>query len=577
MRYVIFDFEVFKHDTLLGLIFIDGEDKKLFQTWDLSVMREIYRRGVSDNIIWVGHNNFHYDNAIYEAIMAYKNPYEASKDIITGKSKGYSKVDFLSWDIMTTRRSPFSLKVTELIRGENIHTSEIDFDINRVLTEDEKRLVEKYNQDDLEATLYNFNMFSYKLALKLDLIEEFKLPKKAALRATDTKLSAMVLGAKRIAGIENMRIPPVDPPNLILKNQDILDFYHSERFRNFESEIIHIGNADLHIGSGGLHQAIPKCHYDKLLYCDVSGYYNLVMMNYDLLPRSVGDEGKRRYIDMYHQQLAMKKTNPIKRGGYKIVLLSVFGAEINEYSDFYDPQKGYLVTITGQLFLCDLLEKLEDHVTIVQTNTDGIMIEPKDWSKEKEIISIIEEWERRTGFVIKKEHIYDVWQRDVNNYVLRDEKGNIECKGEALGNWLVDDDSYKKFSLIDAVNPPIIARGVVEYLMNRISPEETVDRFKHDLRYFQYSCKKGTFDSLEHEGKEIQSPSRAFASLKGREPVLKVKGDKKSKIANLPPSAIIYNGKLSEAPDLKIDWKWYINRIKERIEEFDSPMQLTLW
>ena len=54
---------------------------------------------------------------------------------------------------------------------------------------------------------------------------------------------------------------------------------------------------------------------------------------------------------------------------------------------------------------------------------------------EKKIIGIVEEWEQRTGFVIKKEHKYNLWQRDVNCYFCVDEKGVIEYKGDALKNY----------------------------------------------------------------------------------------------------------------------------------------------
>ena len=575
-KILIYDFEVFKCDVLLGVVAIDGDRKKLYQTWNKNDIRDLYYRVKNTDWVWVGHNNQGYDDFIFEAIVKGYDPYETSKEIIE-RHRGYCWFDIVSYDIMKASNKFLSLKLTELIRGKNIHTTDVDFDLDRPLTEDEKRMIEKYNEDDLEATLYNFEKFYNKFALRLDLIDEFGLDKREALKATEGQLSAMVLGAKRIPDIETKLITPPVYENLRLENKQLLDFYYSETFRYRKSKVIHIGNADLHIGSGGLHQAIQRCHYDKLLYCDVSGYYNLVMMNYNLLPRSVPDEGKYRYRDMYRQQLTMKKTNPIKREGYKTVLLSVFGAQINEHSDFYDPQQGYLVTITGQLFLCDLLEKLAPYVTIVQTNTDGIMIVPNDWDMEPYIIGMIEDWERRTKFVIKKEHIYNLWQRDVNNYVYQNEDGSIECKGEALRNWEVSDKAYSRMLLFDSTNPPIIARGVVEYLINHVPPEETVEKYKNDFRMFQYSCKRGTYDRLELNGVLIQSPSRAFASLHNSGEIVKIKQDKSSRIPNLPSQVFVFNDDLSTMDSSDLDYHHYIMRIKERIDEFTDPVQLSLW
>ena len=157
------------------------------------------------------------------------------------------------------------------------------------------------------------------------------------------------------------------------------------------------------------------------------------MINYGLLPRTMPQKSKELYIYMYHEQLRLKKINPRKRAIYKTILLSVFGAMLNEHTDFYDPYNGSLVTITGELFLVDLLEKLEGFVQVVQSNTDGIIVVPinNDWSLKDEIIHIVEEWEQRTGFVIKKEEINNLWQRDVNNYCF-DDNGKPVVRGEIV-------------------------------------------------------------------------------------------------------------------------------------------------
>ena len=130
------------------------------------------------------------------------------------------------------------------------------------------------------------------------------------------------------------------------------------------------------MAKGGIHAAEEKCHYDWALYLDVSGYYNLVMINYDLLPRTLDEDGKKLYVHLYQTQLGLKTTNPRKRAPYKKICLTVYGAELNEYCNFYDPQKGRLVTITGEIFIVDLLEKLEGKITLIQSNT----VKKKFWT-----------------------------------------------------------------------------------------------------------------------------------------------------------------------------------------------------
>ena len=38
MKFVLFDFEVFKFDTLLGAIVLRDDDAEVFQTWNLAEM-----------------------------------------------------------------------------------------------------------------------------------------------------------------------------------------------------------------------------------------------------------------------------------------------------------------------------------------------------------------------------------------------------------------------------------------------------------------------------------------------------------------------------------------------------------
>ena len=61
-KIVIFDFEVFKYNTLLGAIVINDGEINLFQSWDLDEIKNFYKEHIND--IWVGHNNERYDNLL---------------------------------------------------------------------------------------------------------------------------------------------------------------------------------------------------------------------------------------------------------------------------------------------------------------------------------------------------------------------------------------------------------------------------------------------------------------------------------------------------------------------------------
>ena len=70
--------------------------------------------------------------------------------------------------------------------------SEVDFDMDRHLTDEEKKQTESYNLSDLNQTEYNFHMMYDLFKLRIDIINEFGLTMDY-LSVTGTQLAAKVL------------------------------------------------------------------------------------------------------------------------------------------------------------------------------------------------------------------------------------------------------------------------------------------------------------------------------------------------------------------------------------------------
>lgn len=584
MNIIIFDFEVFKYDTLLGCIVVNDNGIRLYQTWDLEEMRMFYNQ--NKRSIWIGHNSDGYDNHILKYIVdGGKDVFKKSKAIINQKIRGKAELDVLAYDLMCC--TYYSLKVTELLVGKKIHTTDVDFDIDRPLTLAEKQLEEEYNYDDLDQTYSNFLELKDQMVLRLSLLSEFNIDKKY-FTATEAKLATLALGAKQIPGIEYKHIAPIVYDTLQVKNQDVMNFYLSEGFRKGQRLDVTLCGVLHTMGSGGLHGARKKCYATDFLYLDVSGYYNLIMILYDLLPRTIPQKGKELYKYMYEQQLLLKGKPELatKRTVYKTILLSVFGASMNEYTDFYDPQVGSLITIVGQMFAVDLLEKLEGKIYLIQTNTDGIMCKPLPGYTDDDILAIVKEWCNRTGFVIKPKKIDEIYQRDVNCYIYN-EGNSGSTKGDIFSaSYGVDQPVLNKFYQIKEC--PAISFAVKQYFRNGISIEETIESIKHDLRYFQFITRKNTYDYCQLEETDLRTKektvskiddtNRVFASKdKMTESIIvkyKTRNGKTthSKLANMPSTYFIYNdnitteqakNKLSE----KIDYQYYIDKAYERVQD----------
>ena len=573
---IIFDFEVFKYDLLLGAKVVDElGNHQLLQTWDKIIIKKFYY--YFQDAIWIGHNNDGYDNFILQAVIKNQDPYQISKDIIEDKKKFCLNIPINSFDL--NKQVMVKLKVTEAFFGKRIHESEIDFNIDRPLTEEEKREIEKYNQSDLEQTFDNFLALKKTLDLKLSLIDLFNLDLK------DLSLSSSNLSSKCLGGVKQTNHPLIHPyifPQLKIENTELLEYYKTSRFKT-EKFIYDIGGVKHQIGLGGIHGALKKFNFtsndqETLWYLDVSGYYNLLMINYDLFSRNMSKQAKEKYTELYYKQLEMKKTDPFKREIFKIILLSVFGATINPYTDFYDPQQGEMITLNGQLFLVDLLEKLIEVSDIIQSNTDGVIIKCKNSLTER-LNNIVEEWKQRTKFIFKFEKVNKIIQRDVNNYLIEMEDGKINAVGEALKNSLTYKEPFKKTGGFSFKEPIIISISLKEALIKGTLPETTINEYLNDLTLYQFICKKGTYKEMyvlkDGIKTKTQDVIRVFPDKNHEKAmVYKHKDNRTQKVPLLPEEGIfeynddIRNEKAKQEIISRLDLDWFIKRTYDRIKEF---------
>lgn len=598
---IIFDFEVFRYDVLFGALIINNDGIHCYQTWNKSDIKELYLENL--NSVWFGHNNKCYDNLILQAIVYDDDPYKTSKLLIETEDRCPIRLNMHlnNLDLMRMAgKDYYSLKMTEGACGKDICESEVDFNLDRPLASDERLLTEKYNRSDLSQTYDNFIALKDQWTIRFKLCKEFGLDL-SHLNDTEAMLGANVLGCHRVKGIEEMYVAPSWYDDLRLDDisirqykcekitkstaffeSDLKSFYLNEEFRKGSHFLLDICGSTITGGSGGMHSAIAKYHCEHALYLDVSGFYNLIMILKNLLPRGLNEEGKERYIYCYHEQLRLKKINPVMRQVYKTVLLTIFGGMNNDKTEFYDPYNFSLVMIVGQLYIVDLLQKLQGKIILVQTNTDGIIVEPLEWDKRDEIIKIVEEWEDRTGFTIKKVPIHNIWQRDVNNYIFVSDDGTIETKGDygIYGSWenIFERKSWK------LNEPPIIATAIVDFLIKGILPEDTIKENRHNLRMFQYLCKKGSYRSMEYVVKDecenvmrkdtLQNVNRCFAynSLTEFGMIYKINPNKKSKYPYLPDNVFVFNEDINNEENANkildmIDWNYYVMRSYKKLAE----------
>lgn len=114
---------------------------------------------------------------------------------------------------------------------------------------------------------------------------------------------------------------------------------------------------------------------------------------------------------------------------------ALFGKTAEAHSFLYAPEISIATTLTGQLSLLMLIERLEAAgARVVSGNTDGVMAHlRRDLYEDFE--RVLADWCDSTGFVVERVRYSAVYSRDVNTYVALKEGGGDKRKGWVDDPW----------------------------------------------------------------------------------------------------------------------------------------------
>lgn len=227
---------------------------------------------------------------------------------------------------------------------------------------------------------------------------------------------------------------------------------------------VRIGDMAYQMGSGGLHSTESKrtvvaddvC---TLLDVDVASYYPSLILKTGIYPPQIGPIFLDIYRGWYESRLRSKaKATELKRelkalkkhsadplciaqveleiekhtkdaNSKKTNLNGCFGKLGSPWSIFYVPSELIQVTVTGQLALLMLIEKLEQcGIPVISANTDGIVIKCPNhlhWLRDE----CVRSWETQTGMVTEANEYRLLASRDVNSYVAIKPGGEVKTKG----------------------------------------------------------------------------------------------------------------------------------------------------
>lgn len=579
---LFYDFEVFKYDWLV--VIIDMTEKKEHVIInDQAALEAIHKAHIND--IWVGFNSLHYDQYILKGILCGFDPKRINDFIIVKNNPGWKfssllrNVPLINYDVMLNLDR--GLKWFEGSMGNNIKESSVPFDIDRKLTQEELDETVKYCRHDVEQTIEIFLQRKEEFDGRMGLVKlacagqglDLNL-----LSKTKPQLSAIILNASKVPDRGDEF--DIDFPSTmnIRKYTNVVDWYKDPENRKYyiivpgrkkaqqnklETMVAGVPHT---FAWGGVHGAREHYHArGYFLNMDVASLYPSLMIKYNLHSRNIADPQK--FVDIYHQRLELKKKKDPLQAVLKIVLNSTYGVMKDKNNALYDPLQANRVCVYGQLLLLDLIEHLESRCEIIQSNTDGVLVKMPDGLNEDEWFDWVDdvafEWEQRTGLQLEFDEYREVFQKDVNNYIVIAEDGHYKSKGAYV----------KELSNLDNGDFPIINKALTEYMVHG-TPIETTIFGCDELKPFQMVAKiTSLYDCILHGNRKIKEKCiRVFASNSSADAGVQkvsIRTGRPEKIANSPDHCFLFNDEVNGVKcPAKLNKQWYVDTAQERLKGF---------
>lgn len=516
-----------------------------------------------------------------------------------------------------------SLKEIEGNMGRTVDEFEIDFDREEPLTPEELERLIEYCISDVEATeaLY-YERMSY-IKAKKDLCDMVGLDDAKMMIHSNARVTAEAMHGMKLDPFETWgREYYVDyaPWHIIRRDklpQEVYDYVvdansctgvtEDEEFGELLFDFLGVptvlGVGGIHAATGELYEhtfkmgarkgqteikkrSIPSHFVSDDEYVvvlqDIGSFYPWIMILFDCLSRNIPDEHKPKYLEFLETRMEAKaeKAKCIAKGdskgalkyeaiaeAAKLVLNTLYGTMKNKYNKLYDPFMATSVCLNGQLFIIDLVLRIKeviDEIEIVQLNTDGWMLRlPR--KKLATLLAVTDAWCELTGFTVDTDVVKQIWQRDVNNYVMEDSDGKITAKGAMVKLW--EGGNYRSNSM------SILHTALVEKMIHNVEIEDTINKCD-DLEKFQMILKAGrTFKNCvkipfyEPDGEAMSLTGkihRVYAAKEGGYTYYKcTENDRRNRFPNAPLCA-----QGDEITLANLDKQWYIDMAYDRYNAF---------
>ncbi len=484
--------------------------------------------------------------------------------------------------------------------GARLHVKrmqDLPFHPDTILNEDRAAIVRWYCvNSDIPATLTLLEALGEQLTLRYQMTQDYGIDLRSK---SDAQIAEAVIESeiKKLTG--GKLSPPKIPPGTVyhynvpafMKFQTPILQWALDVVKNTDFIVSEFGNITLpesltglnlpiahsvyRMGNGGLHSSESKIthvadHTFRLLDVDVESFYPRIILNQGLYPQHLGYAFLKVYEAIVDRRIQAKRAAKAckERGdkvgeahykavadALKITINGTFGKLGNMYSVLYAPDLLIQVTLSGQLCLLMLIERMElACIHVVSANTDGIVMRVPN-EKQAEYEAIIKQWERDTNYVTEETEYSVLMSRDVNNYIAIKKKDNeTKNKGVFANPWKEKNSIFRMHK-----NPAnlICTEAIEAYITKHVPYEKTIRECKDITKFVTVRDAKGGGVKVDGEGRTELFMGKMlrwyYAQEQQGEIVYATSGNKVARSEGAKP--------LMDLPDefpQDVDYDWYI-------------------
>ena len=314
------------------------------------------------NELYVTFNGRHYDDFIFKGILAGYDPWRINRWIVIEGKNGWSfsselnKIHINTFDCMTGFNG---LKTLEGFMGLDIRETQIPFDYDGRFTPEMIKQTLVYNEHDVMCTLAVFIERKAEFDTYMGLRELFGISFDDFSR-TKVQLGAKILGARKTTHKDEFNI--LNPENLRLERyRGPLKYFYGGAWNYGTKYECTIAGVPHVYGTGGIHGAIPKYAGEgDLWHVDVTSYYPSLMLRWPEYCWSRTGADLEKFRDMVTNRVRWKAEGNPLANAVKPLINGMYGAMKDPFNPLYDPRQANHICIFGQLYLTDLIERIED-------------------------------------------------------------------------------------------------------------------------------------------------------------------------------------------------------------------------